>query len=166
MSCKPLLLLDVDGVLRPLGGSNATAELVIDGPDFEVINFDPELPARLGRLADRFELTWATMWERDANRHLAPALGLPPLKWVAFDDEEGSPGVSAKLPAVQRFVADRAFAWADDDLGNDVVKWCSERSIPSLALEIDPTTGLCDSHVEELIAFARQVQFMFTSQHH
>lgn len=158
MNREPLLLLDVDGVLRPLGGSNATAELVIDGPDLEIIFFDPELPGRLERLSDHFELTWATMWERDANKHLAPALGLPPLRWVAFDDEDGSPGVSAKLPAVRRFVAERPFAWIDDDLGNDVIKWCSERSIRSLALEIDPTTGLCDSHVEELIAFALELR--------
>src|SRR5215210_2651078 len=79
---KPLLLLDVDGVLSP-----------VEGTAFEMRRLNPEgfervdLPAdfvedfiwlsranaaRLRRLADAFEVVWATGWGQRANAIIGP----------------------------------------------------------------------------------------------
>jgi len=40
--------------------------------------------AWLRELSGVYDLIWATTWEHDANKHIAPRLGLPPLPVVEF----------------------------------------------------------------------------------
>ena len=68
---RPFLLLDVDGVLNPIGLQ--PSDLVPAG--FDVHRLDglrvllaPEHGVWLRELSTAFKLVWATSWEHDANR--------------------------------------------------------------------------------------------------
>jgi hypothetical protein len=148
---QPLLLLDVDGVIHVLGPEPAEGTL-----NSELL-VSVRTPALIQRLAERFELVWATSWEDEANDVVAPLLGIPPLPVVRFDGDVPL-GVSYKLPPIQKYVGDRPFAWIDDDIGNDVVAWARDRTAPTLMLAIDPQSGLLEEDAAELEGFANRVQ--------
>lgn len=150
---KPLLLLDGNGVVCPIGPGpgEPMRTLVVDG--FPVI-FSKKTPARLSILSERFTLVWASSWEQAANRSLAPALGLPELPVVPFTAVSAPRGRTSKLLAVKRFVADRPIAWLDDELGPDAHAWAHKRAHGTLLLDINPASGLAEAHVEILIDFA------------
>ena len=99
-------------------------------------------------------LVWATSWEHAANRALAPVLGLPELPVVSFAGSSAPPGRTWKLPSVKRFIGDRPMAWVDDDLGRDAHAWAQKRTQPTLLLDINPSWGLAEAHVDILIEFA------------
>jgi hypothetical protein len=112
-------------------------------------------PERLGRLARRFDLVWATSWQDDANEYLAPLFGLPELPVVRFSPTESfALGDSWKLAPVQRFVRRRPAAWLDDELGHDVHACAAGREAPTLPVDVAPDCGLCEEHVARLLAFA------------
>ncbi len=156
MPAKPLLLLDVDGVLCPIGPGpgDGMRALVVDGSP---ITFSEQLPTRLATLGERFALVWATAWEHDANRSLAPVLGLPELPLVVFAGRHARAGRTWKLSAVKRFVGSRPMAWVDDELGRDAHHWASRRAAPTLLIDINPSWGLAEAHVQVLVDFADRV---------
>jgi HAD domain in Swiss Army Knife RNA repair proteins len=151
---RPLLLLDVDGVLNPLG--------VRDAPGFVPYHLggvgvllSPDHGRWLTSLADVFDLTWATSWERDADL-IAERIGLPRgLPVVTFTDQYEW---MVKLPDVVRYVGDRACAWVDDQLGPDVRTWADTRQAPTLLVETDSRVGLTLEHVERMRRFATDLR--------
>jgi hypothetical protein len=151
---RPLLLLDVDGVLFPLG-DRADCE-VRPVPGHEHLRYGVETGARLRSLLPVFKLVWATSWEHEANEVVAPLFGLPPLPVVVFDDEAGE-GESWKLPAIKAYVGDRPFVYVDDDIGNDALAWAKDRSAPTLLLPVAGDRGLAAADVDALVAFAASV---------
>ena len=151
---KPLLLVDVDGVLNPLV---RIAVFPRDFAEHRLEGFRVLLSARhgvwLNALADRFDLVWATTWEDDANRLIAPLIGLPTdLPVIRFGDPE-RPG-TWKLPDVAAYVGDRPAAWVDDDLWGDAEAWARARAAPTLLVRTDPAVGLARRHVKALERFA------------
>jgi hypothetical protein len=75
---KPLLLLDVDGVISLFGfppdNRPAGAFLTVDGiPHF----LSGTVGEHLRTLAGDFDLVWCTGWEERANDYLPSALGIP-----------------------------------------------------------------------------------------
>ena len=153
---KPLLLLDIDGVIGIFGPEPADGCLELVERDIEYLTVAASTPGHLATLSSHFELAWATSWEHTANESLAAALGLPPLPVVELDDDH-APGESLKLAPIIRFVGDRPFAWVDDEIGNDAKAWSEARGTPCLMLEIDSRWGLDEDAVGELIEFARSI---------
>lgn len=149
---RPLLLLDVDGVLLVV----RTAL----GDDDEALEYEPtihpEAGAWLRELADAFDLVWATTWEDLANRMIAPALGLAPLPAIQFDMARHLP--TPKLPSVIAWVGDRPCAWIDDDLQHDADTWAAGRAVPTLLVHADMSIGIERRHVDELLAWAREIR--------
>lgn len=149
---KPLLLLDVGGVLSPYG--------MTPPPDFEereiggfwVVWTDAHA-SRLARLAEAFDLVWATTWEDYANRALCPALGIDPLPVIRFVRGQSR---TRKLDSIKNYVGNRPTAWIDDDLYDDAHSWAQTRNelIPTLLVQTVPSIGFTNDHVDELIAFA------------
>lgn len=159
MNDRPLLLLDVDGVLNALGHRHPLPmrELAVG---HHPLRFRQDLPQVLAGLRARFDLVWATLWEDAANRHLVGDLGLPPLPVIRFSEHpDQSHGPTYKLPAVADHVADRPFAFADDALHQDAHAWAAarDRTIPTLLHDVHPLLGLTDADVAALHAFADRV---------
>jgi hypothetical protein len=149
MTALPWLLLDVDGVLVPMGAGDGEEMVESTGG----IVYARALPARLVALAETFALVWATSWGHEANDVLSPLLGLPSLPIVEFGDVTFRRGTTWKLTAVRRFVRDRPFALADDELGRDAHRWARRRSVPTLLLDVRPDWGLTQENVDALLQF-------------
>jgi hypothetical protein len=64
-----------------------------------------------------------------------------------------------EAPGIDRWARQttRPIAWVDDDLGSDAREWAERRSesvAPTLLVPTDPSDGLTDDEVEELLSWA------------
>ncbi|MFD0689714.1 HAD domain-containing protein [Actinomadura fibrosa] len=148
---RPILLLDVDGVLNPFG----TAECPAGFTEHEL--FTGEEPVRLcpahgewiKELQEVFDVAWATGWNDEANRLLAPLLGIEPLPVVPMPPIPFHP--REKVPAVARFAGRRPAVWMDDLHTPEAREWSIAREQATLLIPIDPTEGLTRSAVVRAI---------------
>ena len=159
---RPVLFVDVDGVLSLFGLDRAGGAEEV-GPLHWVDGIAHCVPAaagpRLVRLAERFELVWATGWEEKANEYLPLILDLPfgRLPCLTFGGRAVFGSSDWKLDALAAFAADRPAAWIDDNLGERCRRWAEERSAPTLLVETRCNVGMTDEHVELLLGWAEQV---------
>jgi hypothetical protein len=152
MTERPLLLMDVDGVLNPFAAPacpEGFAEFDIPGGDGEPTRLCRAHGGWLRELARRYELVWATGWGADANAYLSPLLGLPNLPLVTFPPVPFEP--REKVPAIAAYVGERRpVAWVDDALVPEAHAWAAARAAPTLLLGTDPSRGLGRETVERL----------------
>jgi HAD domain in Swiss Army Knife RNA repair proteins len=157
--CKPLLLVDVDGVISlfgfPSSDRPAGTWLTVDGVPHLISAAAAE---HLQALHADFELVWCTGWEEKANEYLPALLGLPAeLPFLSFDANPGRGHAHWKLAAIEAYAGpERAVAWVDDALNDACHVWAAERAAPTLLLETLPEVGLEDRHVSMLKEWARQ----------
>jgi hypothetical protein len=152
VSARPLLLVDVDGVLLPFPDRRPG----FDGVAIENAphGFRSDHGTWLRELAGPFELVWCSMWGERANRDICPRLGLPALPVVDLWDEDD--GLDRwKLPAVRRYAGDRSVAWLDDAFDAPTREWAASRTAPTLLVGVGHRTGLNRRHVVRLLRFAR-----------
>jgi hypothetical protein len=156
-SGKPLLLVDVDGVISLFGfDPNALPEgewLHVDG----ILHLCSARAAEhLPGLGDQFELVWCTGWEEKANDYLPQWLGLPAdLPFLQFERNPGKARAHWKLQAIDDFAGhQRPLAWIDDALDEACHEWAAARTGPTLLVQTDPSTGLDEPHAAELRAWA------------
>lgn len=149
---KPVLLIDVDGVLCPYfhGEPQPGYEQLEVGPVAVWIN--PQHGEWLRALSDSYELVWATTWEHEAPQLLAPALGLPDMPVIEFTHSAANK--TWKIADIDAYIADRSAAWLDDELGPDADVWAENRAGRTLLVRIDGTIGLTGEHVALLREFA------------
>lgn len=105
------------------------------------------------------ELVWASMWERSANRVVAPVLGLPRLPYVDF---HAHPERRLwKFPAVAEYAAGRPLAWLDDSFPRkrrqlDVSGFArARRNLPTLLHAVDPEVGITDVDLDTVADWLR-----------
>ena len=152
MSTRPLLFLDVDGVLNPYPETP---------PGYTEHRFFPEddEPVRLCaghgdwllELTEAYEIVWATAWGETANELICPVLGLSPLAVVPLPPAPFDP--EQKLPAVVAFAGDRAVAWVDDVVTDAMRGWAAARPAPTLIVEVPPAAGLTRAVVDRLLSW-------------
>jgi len=155
---RPLLFVDVDGVISLFGFSAADPQVDgrfhwIDG----VGHFIPtEAGRRLERLAERYDLIWATGWEEKANEYLPFILKLPfrDLPCLSFQGRAVFGSSDWKLDAIAAFATDRPTAWIDDNLSDAVKDWAFARPVPTLLVETKPSKGMTDGHVDAMLEWA------------
>ncbi len=146
---RPLLLLDVDGVLLIVRDAldDALDDALEVGPSLHA-----DAPAWVAELAGVFDLTWATTWHDLANGLLAERLGLAPLPFVEFAMDHRA--LTPKLRSVIEFVGDRPCAWIDDDLHEDADTWAAGRVVPTLLVHVASGEGMERGHVDRLLTWA------------
>ena len=112
---------------------------------------------RLARVAERYDLVWATGWEEKANEYLPHLLGIPgELPTLTFDGRAVFGTAHWKLEAIEEYAGDRPAAWIDDSLDERCTRWAATRPAPTLLVETEPAVGITDEHVELLLRFAEE----------
>jgi hypothetical protein len=158
---RPLLLIDVDGVIslfgfdphrRPAGRFE-----VVDGIAHYLSATAGE---HLRRLCDVYEPAWCTGWEEKANDYLPQALDLPgPFPHLSFADATPTVAGHWKLRAIDEYAgAERPVAWIDDAHDERCETWAARRSGPTLLLRTEPATGITEQHVDRLLGWARELE--------
>jgi hypothetical protein len=160
-SSRPLLLVDVDGVLSLFGfppeSPPSGVLALVDGLPHLL---SPETAERLNRLATDYEMAWCTGWEERAGEHLPRLLGLPP-GWPHVPlHGVGRAGASVaghwKLDAIDAFAGHtRPVAWIDDALDAACEDWAAARPGPTLLVRTDPAVGLTEADAVRLRRWAR-----------
>jgi hypothetical protein len=114
--------------------------------------------ARLRRLADAYELVWATGWEEKANEYLVHILELPgDLPVLTFDGRAVFGSSHWKVEAIDDYARGRAAAWIDDYLDERAEEWAAKRQEPTLLVRAESALGITEEHVDRLLRFASRV---------
>jgi hypothetical protein len=158
MGDKPVLLVDIDGVISLFGFAPdecppGTWHLVEGIAHF----LSSTAAAHLHELAQSFDLVWCSGWEERADEHLPALLGVPVLPHLSFDRNVGGGPVSHahwKLAAIEAHAGDRPLAWIDDALDDACERWAAERAAPTLLVRTDPKVGLTQEQVARLREWA------------
>lgn len=146
-----MLLLDVDGVLMPLGQSVPQGFERHATPQHDIV-VSTVHGEWLRELCDSFEIVWASTWGDKANGTFGAFFGLPELASVPLGDLPRTG--TRKLGKVAEFAGDRAVAWVDDELYEDADERATQRAVPTVLLRTPPYVGLTESDVERLRTFA------------
>jgi hypothetical protein len=155
---RPVLAVDVDGVISLFGFDGPLENL---GGSFHLIDgmahcISDQAGPQLLRLAEVFELVWATGWEDRANDQLPLLLGLgDDLPVLRFDGRARFGTAHWKLEALDRYAQERPLAWIDDSLDESCHAWARDRAAPTLLCPTDSDVGLTDAHTEALLAWVR-----------
>ena len=157
---RPILAVDVDGVIslfgfdQPPDRAQARFEL-IDGMVHCISLVAGE---RLRRLAEHYELVWATGWEERANDYLPTILGLPELPHLSFDGAARFGSAHWKLGPLEEYGRGRAMAWVDDNFDESCYAWARARAEPTLLVQTESHLGLEEAQTEALSAWARGLE--------
>ncbi|MGW8801335.1 hypothetical protein RPQ02_34565 [Streptomyces sp. AM2-3-1] len=175
---RPLLFLDVDGPLNPYA---AKPEKRPDGYTTLRVPQDSGIHEGHGGLSARrrplrvwlnpkhgpallrldYELCWATSWMDDANRWIAPVLGLPELPFVDFGDvlfQDRPDGVHWKTGRLIDHANGRPFAWVDDEQSDlDQAYVTAHHRGRGFLRHVNPRIGLREDDFRELTEFARSL---------
>lgn len=155
---KPLLLLDVDGVLAPFGPTikptgfrqhTLHTELLGD----HKVWLNSQHGDWLRPLQELFDFVWCSGWEDEAPQLLGPILGLAPAPVIHFNQRAVINLPLNKLPDVADFVGDRPLAWLDASLQEKDYRWASERD-RTLLIAPEHNVGLLHEHIDRLQQFA------------
>jgi hypothetical protein len=168
---RPMLLMDIDGPLNPYAAPWFVRREPAPGYTFHELTPAGGFTYRvalnrahgheLERLADHFDLVWATTWLHDANRLISPLLGLPtdipvvPLRQPLFHNAARS----WKAEPIADWVGERTFAWFDDEINEATREWlhAQARLNTHLAHRVEPHLGLMPADFGALLSFAEQL---------
>jgi hypothetical protein len=183
----PLFLLDIDGVLNlfdawvPTGEhywtSKGELRFKTKAPDhlnlkraggYELL-LHPQHTAWIAEIEAEFDTVWATMWQDNAWMFGRVAGFGEDWDYVDFDSFRPKIGErrmvgngvgTYKHPGIVAVLGDKPGVWVDDDMTPFQHEWARKRTeagIPTLFIQPDPEFGMTREHVDQILAFAKDV---------
>ncbi|HEX2016691.1 MAG TPA: HAD domain-containing protein [Solirubrobacteraceae bacterium] len=159
MADKPLLFIDIDGVISlfsfALDARPPGRFVTIEGmPHF----LSASAGENLLELAKCFEPVWCSGWEERAEEHLPHLLGLPG-GWphLSFDRSPGRANAHWKLGAIDAHAGHRPLAWVDDAFNQACWDWAAARPAATRLVATEPAVGLGGEQVQRLTRWAREL---------
>ncbi len=180
---RPLLMVDIDGVISLFGfagrtpwtghsgmaggsGESADGSGTADGC-YATIDGIPHFLSRaaadhLLELSAEFDLVWASGWEEKAEEYLPRLLGVPAgLPFLRFERTTGLPPTRGnehwKLAAIETYAGARPLAWIDDAFDHTCHAWADARAAPTLLVQTAPARGLTSTEVSQLTMWSRSL---------
>src|ERR1044072_1467727 len=153
---RPILAVDVDGVISLFGLDQPPpkAEAKFELVDGMVHCISLVAGDRLRRLAEIYDLVWATGWADKANDYLPNLLGLAELPLLHFDGAARFGSAHWKLGPLDEYGKGRPLAWIDDSFDDSCYEWAQERPEPTLLGPTESHRGLEEVQVDALTAWA------------
>lgn len=154
---RPVLLLDIDGVLNLFPRYTIEGGAVIDRVTRQtdrhrvrldedqkstyLLNIPADAHALVTQLAEHFDVHWYTMWNSAADAVFAQVANLPTFPYFECDWVDGRKAYDriwapewmrkyiwiAKTPLIPGYVGSRPFVWIDDDTGPVDTLWLSDQ---------------------------------------
>ena len=152
---KPILAVDVDGVISLFGFEAPPEDCRFEMVDGMMHCISLRAGGRLQRLAEHYDLVWATGWEDKANFYLPQFLGIGELPYLTFDGAARFGSAHWKLGPLSAYGRGRPLAWVDDNFDESCYSWAQERDEPTLLVPTEPARGLGEVETEALAAWAR-----------
>lgn len=152
---RPLLFVDIDGVMNPYEGpcpEGFTEHWLFPDED-EPVRVCERHSEWLHELAGYYDLMWGSSWSDEERAVLAGVLDLPYFHG-AVELPRGQFDPALKAPAIERAAGARSLARIDDLLTPEAWAWASARPAPTLLIPIDPAVGLTGEHVQQLLDWA------------
>ena len=154
---KPIILLDIDGVLNAVAGPG-------DGTDRPKLTLPPEKTALVRRLASLGRIAWVSTWPADLVGGVEAQLNLEvqPLRAVMVLRPDDNDQPTPKLRSVTRWLARMdalgeadwdSVVWIDDVLGADARAWAHSYAQPVLLQRPAPHVGLAEANVVAVDVF-------------
>jgi hypothetical protein len=156
---RPLVLVDVDGVLNVLASAKQRRRLCyhegwlqrrVDAGGLTFRLFvNPANGPLLWKLVRETgaELAWGTTWEDYANPCVGRLLGLPDLRWAPVRDGDH------KADGIVPWTQGRPFVWFDDEPDAAEVTARLAGDQPHLVVQVDESVGLTADHLAEARAW-------------
>ncbi|MGA8364650.1 MAG: HAD domain-containing protein [Solirubrobacteraceae bacterium] len=163
---KPLLMVDIDGVISLFGFAGQTPwteRVTAQAGSFHTIDgvphfLSPAAAAHLLTLATDFDLVWASGWEEKAEEYLPRLLDLPAgLPFLSFERSPGRGNAHWKLATIEEYAGSRALAWIDDAFNDSCHAWAATRPAPTLLVQTAPERGLTSVEAQLLLDWAREL---------
>ncbi|HEX6524841.1 MAG TPA: hypothetical protein VF070_33280 [Streptosporangiaceae bacterium] len=110
---RPIAVVEVDGVLvldHPTVPVTETVVHAYDNRWARRVKVPVGADVALRRLAERFDIVWASAWSHNAHPALRQVLDLPESPWPFL------PIQFHKLDFIRAFAAGRPWAWIDDSI--------------------------------------------------
>lgn len=153
MPYRPLIMVDVDGVLNVITSSKERRRLCyhegwvqrkadVGGLTFR-LTVNPAHGPMLRRLAAETgaDLAWGTTWEDDANRFVGPLVGLPELPVCPVAD------FPHKANGIVPWTEGRPFVWFDDEPDAAEVAAALTGAQPHLVVPVAENEGIGERHL-------------------
>jgi hypothetical protein len=156
---RPMLFVDIDGVLNPYGGPlpEGFEEHWLFSDDDEPVRVCKQHSGWLHELAQHYDLVWGSSWTTPDRALLGTVLDLPAFVG-AVTLPAGQFDPALKVPAIDLVAQGRALAWVDDMLSPEAFAWAEARDAPTQLITIDPAVGLTRAHVDRLLDWAVELR--------
>jgi hypothetical protein len=182
---KPVLLLDIDGVLNlfpdwvndlPISRPTLKERANLSGNIYG-LNIPLDAADLIDQLSTEFDMRWYTMWNQHARSVFTPTAGIRQefdhftCDHMAGRDVLRSQGMQwfeetgiwiAKTPLIPGYLGDRPFVWIDDDTSDVDRVWLEAQPGigDHLLITVDPHEGMTQEHVHKALAWAQTLALM------
>lgn len=166
---RPLILIDVDGVLNPYLGPLREGYTEYRLLSYRV-RLNMEHGVQLQKIAHETgaELVWATTWEHEANDYIGSRIGLPALPVIEVcksTDHLDKADYRWKFGPVLEYCAGRPLLWFDDDFVRfpEYEEWFLKERMAAGDLDtylhtVEPDVGLTQKDFDKALSWANKVQ--------
>lgn len=113
---KPIILLDVDGVINMRGGGKMWRETkTVTVNYFNDILYSPSMIKSINNWTTKSDIKWLTTWNKCAKTHLSPAINLNQFE-TARTDEQHESKIQSAIRILKEADKETLIIWIDDDI--------------------------------------------------
>jgi hypothetical protein len=156
---RVIVLLDIDGVLNPMGIA-ADREEDFTKVDAGWVSWMLALEwhgKMVRQIHEQAKIVYVSSWEDDSNV-ASEFFELPEFEYVHFPrNKEDMTGKTWKIPTIEKYAEkhDNPIVWIDDEVVDDAFEWAKNRP-NTLIIKTDPDIGYTEEDHKKVMEFISQ----------